>query len=206
MNRTLDDLYEFANENLHFLDNSLTAFDKGQFFEVKRIASTIRTLVHDTGQSHSLITQIENHPDNKLDEPMIFFDKNGIPETSLGEVIIYVGCRFPRIKVDISRKEFLETFRESKNREHWWKRMILGTSETTKRIWTRKDLTLMYANKENGSHVDPIIPTDFISAQNSVTYIGADYEIGVGYVIMFEAGVSMLQSLNNYITKIKSVS
>jgi hypothetical protein len=203
--RSIDNLIALGNENLHFLNNSLTAFDKGQLFEVKRIASTIRTLVHDTNQSHSLIKQIENHPDNKLGVPMIYFDKGGIPK-SVPPPTLYIDCHVPRIRISITPEEFGDTFRLRKNREHWWNRMILASPSTDKKIWSRKDLVLKYANKEGGAHVDPVMPTDFIEAQNSARYIGDDYEIGVGYIVLFESGVSLLQSFYNYIEEVKNNS
>jgi len=195
---------ELGNENLQFLRTSLQAFERGQLFEIKRVASTIRTIVHDTDNSLSIIKQIEDHPDNRLNETMMFFDRGGIPESVCEGIVIYVDCQVPIIKLGISKEDFLATFGVYKNKEHWWNRMILACQNNTKkRIWSRKDLVLKYANKEGGSHVDPKMPTDHLSAQDSMKYITDDYEIGIGYVAVFEAGISLAISFNNYLEKIK---
>ncbi|PCJ24156.1 MAG: hypothetical protein COA97_10250 [Flavobacteriales bacterium] len=190
-----------ALENVTFLNNSLEAFDRGQYSEVKRIASTIRTLIHDTNNSQSLIKQIESHPD--LDKRMTFFDKRGVLESWEKNTVLLIDCSIPRITNRISLEDFNDVFDQKVHRERWWERMVLATPNSTKKKWSRKDLVLNYANKEGGSHVDPKIPVDFIEAQNSIKYRNGEYELGIGYLIVFEAGFSMKNSLYNYLHHIK---
>lgn len=55
---TTDDLEAHFSEQLGFLDRSAASFDAGFESEAKRLAHTIRILVHDTGTSHSLLGQL----------------------------------------------------------------------------------------------------------------------------------------------------
>ena len=87
-NRTLNNIIELGEENLGYLKNSLNQIEKGEFFEVKRVASTIRTLIHETGNSHSLIKQIEHHPSNIMDKECYFFANAQPLKGSLLELLI----------------------------------------------------------------------------------------------------------------------
>lgn len=203
MSRPLENLLELGKENFYFLKNSMNLFYQGNYFEVKRISSTIRTLVHETNQSKSLIKQIENHPDNKYKEPMGFYDSGSLPESLLIPGTIYSGCTTPLIPLYCEKKEFIQFFPHRRNIQDWWEGVKLGSPNTQKTFWNRKDLVLKYANKEGGSHVDPIIPTDFMQAQQSFQYVGEDYEFGIGYVIVYEAGLTMLQSFFEYLMNVE---
>lgn len=202
--RELSNLLELGIEQLHFLSDSLMTFERGKLFEVKRIASVIRTLVHDTDLSNSLIGQIENHPDNTTGKSMTFFDRGGIPDSLKDGLVAYIDCRIPRIKANISKEVYLDTFRVTCDTQKWWNRIVLSNPISNKKIWSRRDLALKYANKDGGNHVDSELPVDLISAQNSYTYVGDNYEFGIGYIVMLEAGVTMLHSFNNYIEFIKA--
>src|SRR5205807_1788271 len=51
-------LLQHLAEQLSFLEASADAFDLGRDHEAKRLAATIRLLVHDTGRSSSLLRQL----------------------------------------------------------------------------------------------------------------------------------------------------
>lgn len=61
--QTIEDLHNHLREQLQFLHASANAFDYGFEGEAKRLATTIRVLVHDTRSSTSLLKQLNlKHP------------------------------------------------------------------------------------------------------------------------------------------------
>jgi hypothetical protein len=56
--QTREDLVAHLREQYGFLAVSCELFDQGNEAEAKRIAVAIRTLVHDTPASHSLLEQL----------------------------------------------------------------------------------------------------------------------------------------------------
>ncbi|PKM42871.1 MAG: hypothetical protein CVV03_09425 [Firmicutes bacterium HGW-Firmicutes-8] len=52
---TVQELEEHLREQLEFLELSAESYDRGKDGEAKRLASTIRVLVHETRSSHSLL-------------------------------------------------------------------------------------------------------------------------------------------------------
>lgn len=52
------DLQRHLNEQLGFLERSTASFDQGYEDEAKRLAVTLRVLLHETAQSHSLLGQL----------------------------------------------------------------------------------------------------------------------------------------------------
>ena len=55
---TPDELQAHLDEQLGFLERSAEAFDEGYDGEAKRLAVTMRVLLHKTAQSHSLLGQL----------------------------------------------------------------------------------------------------------------------------------------------------
>src|SRR5262245_19969935 len=52
---TNDQLRQHLKDHLAFLEESGRLYDQGKEYESKRLATSIRVLVHDTAQSHSLL-------------------------------------------------------------------------------------------------------------------------------------------------------
>jgi hypothetical protein len=59
MKQSSEDLVAHLKDQVGFLRASGAAYDAGQHSEAKRLASTIRLLVHDTSRSTSLLRQLE---------------------------------------------------------------------------------------------------------------------------------------------------
>ena len=53
-----DELLKHLDEQLYFIEKSIEEFDKNEV-EAKRVATNIRTLVHDTNNSSSLLNQLD---------------------------------------------------------------------------------------------------------------------------------------------------
>lgn len=60
--RGLHELEELFAEQIQFLEASAMAFDQGFEGEAKRLAVTVRVLLHDTDRSHALLGQINKKP------------------------------------------------------------------------------------------------------------------------------------------------
>ena len=56
--QTYQELRDHLCEQLHFLRASAASYDNGAEGEAKRLATTIRVLVHDTKKSKSLLLQL----------------------------------------------------------------------------------------------------------------------------------------------------
>lgn len=54
-----DELLEHLKREIRFISRSSKAFDSGDLDEARIMASRIRTLVHDTATSHSILVQLE---------------------------------------------------------------------------------------------------------------------------------------------------
>ncbi|MDN6749689.1 MAG: hypothetical protein L0L95_05495, partial [Staphylococcus equorum] len=56
------ELFAHWNEQLNFIQSSVSNFDKGNENEARRIATSLRIMFHETSHSHSLVKQINlNH-------------------------------------------------------------------------------------------------------------------------------------------------
>jgi hypothetical protein len=205
-NRTLKNLIELGEENLGFLKNSLNQIEKGDYFEVKRIASSIRTLIHDTNNSHSLIKQLENHPGNNF-KTECFFYANGTPlkGTLLEGLSTCIRCQLPRMRFDESIESHEDYFRTWNTLDDWWNGLLFK-NPLLQEHFTRKDIILHFANKEGGSHVDPNLPLTVNDALTTIKEINDFSETQIGFVMVIESGIAMYYSLKNYLNKIKETN
>jgi hypothetical protein len=56
--QTKEDLAQHLREHVDWLEESMASFDSGKEHSAKRLAHTMRTLLHDTTKSHSLLGQL----------------------------------------------------------------------------------------------------------------------------------------------------
>jgi hypothetical protein len=172
--KSREELLETLDESQQFLERSAQAFDDGFEAEAKRIAVTLRVLLHDTGQSHSLLHQL------KVKDRMMFLDtadpihpRNLAPTPGL--VMMKMTARADGsdgryvAKLDMSRTSSLKGFAS------WWTDPVMKVDGT----WSRKELVLTLANQEGGAHVDPALNDRYVSlARNN----------GIGFMTVTEEG------------------
>lgn len=139
--RTSAELYELLWEHVDWIRASASRFDDGHLSESKRIAVAIRTLVHDTAVSRSLLGQL------------------GIRDSLGWLTAAPVGSApwtydpstpgFARIHVaDAVALDF----------EVWWRGTLLRFGDASiDRSW----LVLNVANFDGGAHVDPELPASY---------------------------------------------
>jgi hypothetical protein len=141
-------------EQITHLEVSAARYDAGWPEEANRLAVTVRVLVHDTGMSKSVLTQMA------VKDEMRWIDSNGgldarnaalfsslvvfqstVTETGIEPTVL------PVEQADILSRGLLLDF------ETWWKiaPVMVGSGEQI----TRSDVVDMLANQDGGAHVDP---------------------------------------------------
>lgn len=172
-------------EQLRFLLASATSFDEGFEGEAKRLATTIRVLVHDTKHSKSLLHLLKIKGAIKMHNTAHPFDAgNLMPHQGLvvmkveapGGVGTSVSFTLfgeeepytdnppgqPRAKVTYEPRVSappgrLELTIVPFNR--WWEETVI--KDKTGTLFRREDLVLAIANKEGGAHVDPELDEEY---------------------------------------------
>jgi hypothetical protein len=78
-----DDFINALHEQVDFLRTSIALYDGGKEIEAKRLAVTLRTLLHDTKNSRALLTSLG------IKKRLNFWEVMGTaPEDSL----VFIGC------------------------------------------------------------------------------------------------------------------
>jgi hypothetical protein len=163
--QTEEELLEHLQEQIHFLSSSCKSYDDGYRGEAKRIASVIRTLVHDTKNSISLLKQ--------LDSKNIYFYNTSLP-INLKNLMPHMGLiGIQHSPTGIEYWPPLDDGPPSRYQKKWvtfdtwWNEIVLD--DKMKRF-SRKDLVLFVTNKDGGSHVDPVLEVAYanLSRKNSL--------------------------------------
>lgn len=167
-----DELEIHLKEQIAFLEASANLFDAGSEAEAKRLAATIRTLVHDTTASHALLEQL------KLLKNLEFFDTSFDldPQNKMthhGLVFIAIGPRQTRYvamlddlppNITVKKVDF----------DIWWNKPVFVDNQG--RVLTRKKLILTAANQDGGAHVDPSLDERYasLSQNGSLGWVADD--------------------------------
>ena len=165
-----DDLIESLREQLLFLDNSIRMHESFEP-EAKRIATTIRVLVHDTPRSTSLLELLNQK------SGMYFINSSNANDGRMHSMTGLSGVRgnhgnhyFGLIAKFKTNNKFvaLPLFRqhlkewhagyEKLDFESWWNMEIVQINESK---LSRKDIVLFASNKDGGAHVDESLPNKY---------------------------------------------
>lgn len=140
-----EELIGQLNEHIGFIHNSCALFDVGCGSEAKRVATSIRVLVHDSAMSHSLLGQLG------CKESLDFLSsatpnrvKNIGPYWGLLNISLPKPIYVPKLNKDTARPMRFSD---------WWQEKILKDGDQT--LYSRRDLVFFLANKDGGAHVDP---------------------------------------------------
>lgn len=166
MKQSYEDLLNHLSEHIYFLKTSAEKYDEGNTQEAKRLAVHVRTLVHDTSHSDSLLKQLDKKnihfydtANNKTDP------KNIMPEMLLLKIIL--GTETKPLKF-IPHLDDLAPFQRHRKKsfKNWWNKPIL--QDVDKNPFTRKDIVLRLANQDGGAHVDPVLDERFANLTRKV--------------------------------------
>lgn len=161
--QSIDDLQSHLQQQIYFLKSSAKAYDEGNTIEAKRIATSIRVLVHDTENSKSLLTQLNKKDIKYYDSaskprPGNLLSTTGLVSIQIhNEKITYVP-RLDNTPFNIQKVEFGQ----------WWSGVVIVDKNRTQ--FNRSDLILKMCNQDGGAHVDPKLNNKYaaLSRSNSV--------------------------------------
>lgn len=172
-----EELQSHLEEQIRFIESSANSFDSGFTGEAKRLAVSLRLLLHDTSNCKSLLTQLEikNAP----------FIDTSVPNEA-GNVGSYSGLIFINLEQQRPAR-FLPMLDDAPckpqniNFEDWWNGVSFIDNENKSIL--RKDVVLSVANQDGGAHVDPNLNKVYarLSRQNSLSwfYTGAGKTIPI---------------------------
>ncbi len=165
--QSIQELETHLDEHLGFLKASADAYDQGFDGEAKRIAVSIRVLVHDTGSSISLLRQLDRKSGQFVDSAIPITPQN--KSTHCGLAVMssegrYVAFLDDQFSGSVGQVDF----------DTWWNASVFVDSKG--RELTRKDLVLTVANQDGGAHVDPKLNGTYadLSRNNSLGWFYRD--------------------------------
>lgn len=193
------ELEEHLRQQISFIQSSSALFDAGAEFEAKRIATSIRTLVHDTKNSTSLLKQLHKKGgflDTSQDfDPSTIGTHGGLVAARFGNPVKWIA---PLDDVPFSKWSPFD---------EWWQKDVFV--DANRRSLSRKDLVLTAANQDGGTHVDPELGEVYarLARENFLETVGTDGKIsypvaGALFASIRQVGHEVLKTIDpNYKAK-----
>jgi len=149
------EILRHLEEQTGFLQRSADAYDNGFIGEAKRMATTIRIMVHDTRQSTSLLTSL-GKKDLQFYSTAANID-NGTAMSTYRLVALKLSKNQDTSKASYyapldDRPLFVNVNKKMVFRR-WWNEIII--IDKMRNEFSRKDLVLLVSNKDAGEHCDP---------------------------------------------------
>ncbi|WP_313644699.1 hypothetical protein [Stenotrophomonas sp.] len=172
VDQTEEELERHLSDSVYFLKASSAAFDGGFFGEAKRLATTLRVLVHDTGKSQSLLGLMGKKEELAYFNTAKAYNPNNLlaHHGLVGFCFVPEGIRYfaPLGDHPPSRQRSKSSFSE------WWDEKVIV--DNAGGAFTRKDLVLALANKDGGAHVDPKLDAAYakLTRSNSLGWVASD--------------------------------
>ncbi len=166
--QTDPELMEHLYDQMGFLRRSAEHYDAGNFSEAKRLATTLRVLLHDSKKSKSLLTQL------RLKSELRFVDTAGPIERDSFEVLpggrfrASIGIAVPLAPIAwgswkgfrfIARLEDHGTNFNPVPFHTWWTSPVVAIPPRFR--LNREDLILGVTNQDGGAHVDASLRDKF---------------------------------------------
>jgi len=166
--RPYSELLTKLRSQFGFLERSCASFDTGNEDEGEQLAHRVRLLLHDTDHSHSLLGQLGVKAALRYTDTSIHREREtkhlggGLYAATVAAHAGLVGWRTtesgawiyaPGLAPEGDRINPPVAF------DQWWRKPFL--KDTAGRSITRKSVVLDVANKDGGSHIDPVIPEAF---------------------------------------------
>lgn len=170
---TPEELRAHLGEQMEFIKASSRSFDDGFLGEGKRLATTIRVLVHDTGQSKSLLGLLS------VKQSLLFMDT--APRLNRANLAPTWGLPMMEVGNRTASRFFAPLGVLPPSRIHppklfdaWWGDPV--TKDQEGREFCRKDFVMTVANKEGGAHIDPVLSPRWMA-------LTRHNSLGVNYVL-----------------------
>ncbi|SFS42460.1 YecA family protein [Brevundimonas viscosa] len=164
--------HEHLAEQVGYLEASCSGFDEGRTAEFKRIAAAVRTVVHDTGSSTSLLTHLGEKGIQFVSSGFPYDDGNLMSHHGLIGIVGGSGrngyvalCQTPGGGPLAPRELAFDA---------WWNEPVI--KDGSNRMLRRRDLVLIAANQDGGAHVDGTIDEtyDDLARRNSLGWMFSD--------------------------------
>lgn len=168
--RQTGELAGLLDEQVRFMELSAASFDSGFDGEAKRLAVTVRVLVHDTTKSVSLLGQMRRKTIQFFGSSFPFDPRNRMSHGGLVFMALAAGgARFVAMLDDIP-----PNLAKWISFDRWWSMPIFVDKD--RRVLSRKDVILAAANQDGGAHVDPVLNDAYaaLSRDHSLGWISTD--------------------------------
>ena len=166
--QTQAELNTHLQERLRFLESSSGRFDAGDSAEAMELALSLRILLHDKGQSDSLLGSLNLKSIKFYDTA---FDYNSNNHASYAGLIAVAHVRGSEPKYIAPLDELPVKIIPQLDFDVWWNKPVFVVFIDQKtRQFTRKELILDVADQDGGAHVDQMIEKSYaeLSRQNSL--------------------------------------
>ncbi|MFK5689619.1 hypothetical protein ACI3EY_08120 [Ornithinimicrobium sp. LYQ92] len=151
--RDRDRVLESYRETVQFLQASSASFDAGYSAEAKRLAVSLRVLLHDTKSSHSILGQLG------IKKNCTFLDTAGpVDPANLISTLGLVMLRGTSLGDGSADGKYVPLLGGGPfdfglvPYEKWWNGPVMKVDDHS---WSRWELVSSLAHKEGGAHVDP---------------------------------------------------
>lgn len=156
----VDALEAQLQDQLAFLERSCAAFDEGYTDEFKRLAVTLRVLLHDTPKSHSLLQQLEMKSGDFFAYSTPIDGQNLLPDWPLA--IARIGPQGIALLPTLDSSGIPPRLLKFSD---WWSEAVYRDPNAGITL-DRKSIVLAVANKDGGAHVDPEIDERYFHLVN----------------------------------------
>lgn len=146
-----EELLKHLQDQIDFMIRSSKSYDQGIVGEARRLAVSIRILVHDTNRSTSLLTQLNKKQIAFLDTATPYNKNNALASDCLTVMrLTSKGAAYiaPLSHLSPSRANIKIPF------DNWWSRNIVY-KDINNNFFTRSSIVLNVSDKDGGAHVDP---------------------------------------------------
>ncbi len=171
--QTRQELLTHLEDTIGFLEVSSAAFDSGKTGEAKRLAVSVRVLLHDTKNSKSLLGLLGWKGGHSFLNSANPYDRKNL--------MSHHGLVGLRVSSGSGASYHAPLADGSSNRAYkfvkfpdWWNEVVIADKKKQK--FNRRELVLALSNKDGGAHVDPELDEAYanLSRDNTIGWISHD--------------------------------
>jgi hypothetical protein len=168
--QTQSDLERQLDEQLRLMELSAQSFDAGFDAEAKRLALSIRVLLHDTRSSYSLLGQLDRKNILFYDSSPDYDPANLLTHGGLVAIAMQTTSGSQKAKYIALLDEVPMKVIPRVDLDTWWNKVVFV--DLQRRPLTRKELVLTAADQDGGAHVDPNLDQPYadLSRSNSLAW------------------------------------